>query len=440
MRAVVVGAGPVGLYSAVVLARAGHDVTLVDRDAGPGADAPWERKGVMQFMHPHFFRSIVHDIFTQTAPDLWDAVIAAGGVPASPPGAPDFIVNLQCRRWVFEKALRSVAAAEPRVSMRCGHAERVQQRDSRVSGVVVDGSPVEADLVIDASGRSGRLGDDLRAAGEGGGCGVSYVARMYTARRAGDGMGAVGVPTGRVFDGYLTILFPQDGDTHSTLIVRRDDDSDLAGLRHEAAFEAAMRALPAFAEWTDPERFEPITPVMPGAGLTNTYRGQLNEQGEPALPGMFWVGDSMSTTNPAAGRGVSLGLRQAATLTGMLAEEADLAEVSRRFDAWCVQNVKPWYEDHVYWDASLLRRWSGEGLDLDAKIPSDVICAAAEVDPSLLAGVGPYLGMVSTPAVLAPFEQRARDILRSGWRPRYAEGPSRDDLADIVRSQLATAT
>ena len=78
---------------------------------------------------------------------------------------------------------------------------------------------------------------------------------------------------------------------------------------------------------------------------------------------------------------MSLGLRQAAALTAVLAEDGtDLAATSLRFDAWCEQNIKPWFEDHVYWDATLLRRFNGEDIDVEAKIPSDVICAAADVD------------------------------------------------------------
>lgn len=439
MRTVVVGAGPVGLYAGIALARAGHQVTIVDRDLGPDAAGTWDRKGVMQFLHPHFFRSIVHDVFTDSVPDLWDAVVAAGGIPATPPGAPPFVINLQCRRWVFEKAMRAVAQAEPRVTMRSGHVDRLVQGGGRVSGVIVDGSMVDAEVVIDASGRAARLGDDLRAPGEGGPCGFSYIARMYRARPGTNGMGAVGVPTGQLFDGYLAILFPQDGDTLSTLIVRLDTDHQLAELRRADAFEAAMRALPVFAPWTDPERFDPITAVMPGSGLTNTYRGQLDARGAAALPGVYWVGDSMSTTNPAAGRGVSLGLRQAHALVQMIGVDAgDPASTALRFDAWCLENIRPWYEDHVYWDATLAARFRGEDLDLDARIPSDVICAAAEVDPSIMAVAGPYQGMIVGPEAVRSMEDNARAVLRTGWRPPLAKGPTRAELAELAGVPSAT--
>ena len=39
MRSVIVGAGPTGLYTAIALARRGHQVTVIDRDPGPDGAA-----------------------------------------------------------------------------------------------------------------------------------------------------------------------------------------------------------------------------------------------------------------------------------------------------------------------------------------------------------------------------------------------------------------
>ena len=426
-KTVVVGAGPIGLYCAIIRARAGDEVTVVDRDAGPGPDGRWERRGVMQFRHPHFFRPTVRQVFDDTAPDLWDAVVAAGGIPTHLPGAPESLTGLQCRRSVFERAIRGVAAVEPGVTLRTGHADAVEVANGRVAGVVVDGRHVDADLLIDASGRTGRLGDDLRPAGEGGPCGFSYVSRMYKVLddAAAAQLAASPVPLAQMNAGYLVIVFPQDARTLSALIVRASDDDELADLRHTAAYDAAVAAIPHMAKWTEPGRFEPYTEVMPGGGLTNTFRGQATD-----VRGLYFVGDSVCTTNPAAGRGISLGLRQAQALNGMLADDRDGA--AAEFDAWCEQHIKPWYADHVYWDATLLRRWRGEGIDLDAPIPSDVICAAGEVDPSLAPMIMPYLGMFAPPTVLQPAQERVREILRSGWRPTLGDGPSRDELAAVV--------
>jgi flavin-dependent dehydrogenase len=121
---------------------------------------------------------------------------------------------------------------------------------------------------------------------------------------------------------------------------------------------------------------------MAGSGLTNTYRSHLDESGRVPLAGLLFVGDSVSTTNPAAGRGVSLGLNQARHLLSLLDTEDDLVTVAGQLDAWCTENIRPWYEDHVYWDATLLKRLAGEDINIDANIPSDGI-AAAERLPEL---------------------------------------------------------
>ena len=56
----------------------------------------------------------------------------------------------------------------------------------RASGVRVDGATLEADLVIAASGRAGRLGRELRAPARGGDCGIAYVSRQYRLRPGAD--------------------------------------------------------------------------------------------------------------------------------------------------------------------------------------------------------------------------------------------------------------
>ena len=85
MTTAVVGAGPVGMALALALATSGEQVLLLDRDAGPAPDGTWRRSGVMQFMHPHFFRHLVRGVLEQHVPEMWDAVVAAGCVVNDPP-------------------------------------------------------------------------------------------------------------------------------------------------------------------------------------------------------------------------------------------------------------------------------------------------------------------------------------------------------------------
>jgi 2-polyprenyl-6-methoxyphenol hydroxylase-like FAD-dependent oxidoreductase len=439
MRVVIVGSGPVGSACGLMLARRGHQVVLVDRDAGPDEGGSWTRRGVMQFDLPHFFRPLVRQAIVEEMPELWSALLLAGGLPALPPGFPEQMTGLQCRRRTFERALWAFTDAEPGVVRLAGHADRVVLDGDRVRGVVVDGAPVDADVVIVASGRGGRLADDLRAPGEGGSCGFSYAARQYRAR-PGVELPAWGLPNLAMHDGYYGIVFPQDGATITALIVRPTGDARLAELRHNDVFDAAAAAVPLLAEWTDPARFEAICDVRAGSNLTNAYRGQRNSAGGITAAGLFFVGDAVCTTNPAAGRGVALGMAQARTLITLLDGDDGMRGVAVAFDDWCTDNVKPWYDDHVYWDATVLRRFAGEDIDVDARIPSDVVCACAQVDPSIFAAAGPYLGMLATPRILDSVQDKARAVLQTGWRPAYAEGPTRDELVELVRLQSAAVS
>lgn len=428
MRVVVVGAGLVGLYCALARAERGDEVVLVEKDPPP---VTGERRGVMQFRHPHFFRPQVR-MALELVPDAWDAVLSAGAVPAAIPGMPPEasagMSGIACRRAVLETAIRGVAEADSRIRLVVGEATDFALTGARVTGVVVADEVLPADLVLCCTGRTGTLGDAWRPDGEGGPCGQSYVSRMY---RFADGVDAFDqhFPMGAMGPGYLTIAFPQDDATLSALIVRSSGDKELAGLRDNAAFERVASAIPNLAPWIDPARFVPITDVMMGGLLTNTYRGQVRE-GAPG--GVIFVGDAVSTTNPAAGRGVTLGLQQAVQLLRLL--DADGPDAARQaFDLWCEDNIRPWYEDHVLNDAWLARRFHDEELDFDQPLPADLICDAALAEPALEEAVGGYRAMMALPTSLRAVEEKARAVYQSGWRPPVA-GPSRAEIAALIRA------
>jgi hypothetical protein len=148
---------------------------------------------------------------------------------------------------------------------------------------------------------------------------------------------------------------------------------------------------------------------------------------------VVFVGDAVLTTNPALGRGVSTSLMQAQRLLQALDEHGrDYTSVSLEFEQWCTEAMKPWFDDQVYTDAGLLSRWGGKPIDFSQPLPSDLICSLAEVDPSVMPTVGPYLMMIASPSVLASIEDRAREQLQNGFRPAVPRGPTRDELADII--------
>ncbi|MFP5020424.1 FAD-dependent oxidoreductase [Pseudonocardia phyllosphaerae] len=428
MRVAIIGAGPAGLFLGATLARRGHAVTAVDRDGGPEPDGSWSRRGVMQFHHPHGVRPQVGEALRAELPEAYDACLAAGAEPLS------FVLDdgtrvsggLRMRRETFERALRSVAVREPGFAVVRGHADRVVLDEGRARGLVVDGDPLDADLVVDASGRAGRITREY--AGEPelvGDTGAAYVSRQYRLHDPAD-PGPMTNPLAwqADLDGYLAIVFRHERGIFSVLIVR--PAGTLHDLRHEVAFDAACRAIPGLSDWTDPQRATPITPVLPGGRLHNHYRAQ------PGIPGLVLVGDSVCTTTPMFGRGLATTMLQCAELLRRI-DTGDLDG----FGAWCDAEMRPWVADHVRCDDAARRIWDGGDVDLAAPLPSTQILAAAAVEPRIAAAMGPYLGMRAGPSCLDAVEPLAHAIYESGWRPTPSDGPSRDELTGILRSAVA---
>ena len=317
------------LYTAVALARRGHGHG--DRPgSGAGRRLVVGPQGRDAVPSPALFPSAGDRCAAGGDARVSDGLLAAGAVQAVLPGRP------ACQPGCAAAALPSSGCCErppgrAGVRLRTGHVDAVCGERGRVTGVRVGGRQVDAGLVIDAGGRGGRLTRALRGPAEGGDCGIAYVSRQYQ-MLPGAAAGSVNVPFGVVmnYPGYLAAAFLHDNPIISVLIARASADRQLAALRTQAAFEAATRAVPALAAWTGPGQARPLTPVLPGGRLYNSYRGQLDDAGRVALAGLIYAGDAVCTTNPSAGRGVTTSLRQARQLIALLGEHGrDLRRPAR---------------------------------------------------------------------------------------------------------------
>jgi 2-polyprenyl-6-methoxyphenol hydroxylase-like FAD-dependent oxidoreductase len=328
---------------------------------------------------------------------------------------------------------------EPGLTLRRGHVDAVSAVDGRANGLVVGNEHIAADLVVDASGRSGRVTSRLRGpAAVGGTCGIAYVDRQYQLL-AGAEPGPMSNPLAWQgdFDGYQVILFRHEQGIFSVLVIRPTRYKDLVGLRHNAGFDAACQAIPVLAEWTDRARCQPLTDVLPGGELKNYYRSQRGPDGRLALPGLVFVGDAVCTTTPTFGRGVATSLMQAAELLRLVDEHGtDVVAVATELDDWCETNMRPWVEDHIRMDEDQRRRWEGGDVELDHRLPSNLIMVAAERDPTIAAGIGPYASMRAGPASLDAVEAKARAVYATGWRPPFADGPTKAELSQAVARTL----
>jgi 2-polyprenyl-6-methoxyphenol hydroxylase-like FAD-dependent oxidoreductase len=435
MDVIIVGAGPTGLTVGAALARRGHRVVAVDRDPGPAPDGSWRRRGVMQFEHPHGFRPQVRDLLLAEWPTAWRAWVDLGAVPieVTLPGTSTPAIGVRSRRSTYERALRRAAADVDGLTVGVGHVDGLVERHRAVVGVIVDGTTVEADLVIDAGGRVSRLAP-RGVADLGGDTGMAYVTRTYH-RRHGAAPAPMTSPvawTG-IFDGYQVYVFPHEYGHFSVVIIRPTADAELTLLRHADAFDAACRSIPGLADWTDPALATPTSAVLVGGRLRNVYRSQRG------LPGLVAVGDSVATTAPTAGRGVAMASMQIDGLLRLLDGGADPVTIAAPFGSWCDTWIRPWVEDHLEIDAEAVRSWQGADIDLTRPLTSAAIVAAAPAEARIVPHLGGFVGMTALPASLAPAEPLARSVYESGWRPPFSAGPTRDELVDLLAVRRRSA-
>ena len=379
LNTVVVGAGIGGLGAALALSRAGHAVTIIERDDTPmpsdveGA-FDWDRRGVPQTCHPHAFLGLARKILRDGYPDVIEALTVAGvkdvGISDTPRmvldekvrevlAADDDLRMLACRRTTFEWVLRRIVTAEPHVSLRVGQPVTGVTHEAgegglpRVTGVVLkDGSTVPSDLVVVSSGRSGALQGWFASMGaelpeKSSDAGVVYFSRFY--RRESDkpigfqgGFGA-GVIAGTVGG---------DAGTYSITAVVDKDDKELRNhLKDDDRFDATMRLFPELDHIVNAGGV-PIKPVHCVTGLINRSRRFTTNDGTPRVIGLVASGDVHTCTNPAYGRGMSLALLQATMMVDAIDKADNLLDVGRRYEADCRARVAPWYQFSVMTDTA----------------------------------------------------------------------------------------
>ena len=383
-RIAILGAGVCGLAAGLLLARDGHDVTVLERDPEPAPESAqlawdsWERSGVAQFRQAHYLQPAGCAILEEQLPDVFAALCAAGGLRfdvldimpptiadrSARPGDERF-ATVTARRPVLEQALAGVAAAQPGLELRRGVAVAGLTTSGgepvpHVDGVrTQDGEEIAADLVVDAMGRGSRL---PRWVAELAGAPIFeecederfvYYTRFYRA-------GAGGMPSFRAAPlspvGTFTLLvLPSDNDTWSVTLFAAASDRPLKRMRDRERWEAVVAACPAHAQWLDGE---PITDVLPMGGVVDRYR-RLAVDGRPLVTGVALLGDACACTNPSVGRGITLGLLHASELRDAARELADPAAFAADWDERTELRLVPWYRDTVAEDRARL-------LEIDA--------------------------------------------------------------------------
>ena len=400
-----IGAGIGGLTASIALARAGYEVVVVERDDTPmpadveGAFA-WDRRGAPQVHHTHGFPALIRVTLRDHFPDVLAELLAAGVrevsvlPPSVTPDVPDYerhkedLQVLATRRTTLEWVLRRCALDERGVEFVVGRAvDGLVVRDGAAGGIRLDdGSVIEGDVVVAASGRRcaapkwfAEYGLALRE--EEHPTGTIYLSRFY--RGGADApMGYVG---GRRAGLGFVVAGADNGTYSATLAVPADDAELRTHLLDEDHFEAV---LPLFKEMRPvvERQGTPLTPVQTMGGLINRIRRYRNDDGTTLLPGFFAIGDSHTCTNPLYGRGSSLAVLQAVLLRDALTGGED-------YEAASAKRVEPWYDMSLLTDKPEAANLSG--FDLQA-----MRRATASDDPEVAVLMTRMMSLLVTPTEL----------------------------------------
>lgn len=372
-RVLLAGGGFAGLSGALFLARRGHTVTVVERDGAPPQGTPsddvdgWLHPGAPQARQSHALLGRARRVLVDEAPDVVASLLARGvhEIPVVVGAGTLDEQMLLSRRLVAEAELRRIVAREAGVTVLDNDAVVGLQVATAGTVPVVtgahlrSGTRIDADLVVDASGRRSALTEWFAQAGlpepveERQDCGFFYLTRFYKVK-PGREIPVSKIPASIALDYATVFALGADNDTFSLTVTLSVNDPYRKALRDPDRFEAFLHAVPHSAPWISVGM--PISEISMMSRIENRRRRLTTSDG-PIVGGIVAIGDAALHTNPTLGRGISMGLMHAQQLAAVahLASDDPVGFVET-FSDWTDNHLGVWYDTQVAADATTLER------------------------------------------------------------------------------------
>jgi len=469
---VVLGAGMAGLATAMLLAKDSHEVTVVERDPSPtppdaeSAWTQWERRGVGQFHQAYGLMPRGSMLIEAELPEINRQLERLGAyrwkwLEQLEPSLPDRadamerepVTTLTARRPTMEAAFAAAAEETAGLTVRRGVAVQMyavgaphEGGPPRVCGVVLEsGEQIEADLIVDATGRNSNIKERLVEIGARSPVDVQmdnssiYYTRYY--RSSSGQLPPYNGGAGFTAAGSIGLFWiPADNATWCLSVWGLSEDAVLRPLRREGVFNAVIRRFPDREGWLEGEPISDIMPLVSAGDMTRSFV----IDGSPVATGIAAVGDAHAFTEPRLGRGSTFALMDAVTLRNAVRAHLDDGPraLALAYNEGYEQDLVPWLRAANSAGRSFakeVRVHVGGGAPVFDRAQRGLVLNRAMTNASRVdSGVGRWLldlaGGLVHPAELFARPGVTERILALGDHETEvaAAGPTRDELLDLL--------